>query len=117
MRKLLAVLMLLALPLQFSWAVAASYCQHEEGQAVQHFGHHHHQHQQVSADGKEAGGKSPLQAHADCSACHLSCPAAAASSAAVSVVAPASLVAGDPPGALPSVVPESPERPKWMRFA
>lgn len=109
--------MLFALLFQFSWAAAAGYCQHENGQAAQHFGHHYHQHQLASADGKDVSGKSPLQAHADCSSCHLSCSAAAASSAVVSVVTPASLVVADPPGALPSVVPESPERPKWMSAA
>ena len=31
--------LLIVLPLQISWAVAATYCQHETG-STQHFGHH-----------------------------------------------------------------------------
>ena len=35
--------LLIVLPLQISWAVAATYCQHETG-STQHFGHHDHKH-------------------------------------------------------------------------
>ncbi|MBF8178743.1 MAG: cobalt-zinc-cadmium resistance protein [Burkholderiaceae bacterium] len=42
-KKLLIILMLLALPLQFTWAAAAAYCQHENATAGAHFGHHKHQ--------------------------------------------------------------------------
>lgn len=42
-KKLLIILMLLALPLQFTWAAAAAYCQHEKTTAAEaHFGHHKH---------------------------------------------------------------------------
>lgn len=34
MKKLLVLLMLFALPLHYSWAAVASYCQHESGQRV-----------------------------------------------------------------------------------
>lgn len=116
MKRLLILLMLFALPLHFSWAAAASYCQHESGKATQHFGHHYHEHHAGSADGKDGAGKSPLQVHADCSICHLSCPAAAASVHSLSVIAHGSFVVADPPPPLSSVVLEGPERPKW-RFA
>ena len=111
-RLLVVVFLLLALPLHFSWAVAASYCQHEGGKSAQHFGHHSHQHQ-GTADGNDDAGKSPMKLHADCSICHLSCPAAAASVQPVPVVAAGSLAVADPPDALPSTVLDGPERPKW----
>ena len=53
MRKWLAIVLLVFLPLQFSWAAVASYCQHETGAAAKHFGHHAHQHK--AADGKDTG--------------------------------------------------------------
>ncbi len=46
MRKLLAILLISLLSLQASWAVAASYCRHEQGAAARHFGHHEHRHGQ-----------------------------------------------------------------------
>ena len=56
MRKLLAFLLISLLSLQASWAVAASYCRHEQGAAARHFGHHEHQHQpqltKTAAQGK-----------------------------------------------------------------
>lgn len=73
MRRLLNILLLLILPLQFCYAVAATYCQHEGGQNVGHFGHHVHSHK----DGDQAGGatkskpKVKLVADNDCASCHL----------------------------------------------
>ncbi|WP_132258155.1 cation efflux protein, CzcI family [Paucimonas lemoignei] len=69
MKKLLMILLLTILPLQYSWAAAAVYCQHEQGHAS-HFGHHSHQHQGHS-DQSEADGKSKVkQFHSDCEYCH-----------------------------------------------
>lgn len=39
MKRWLFILLMLALPLQLSFAAVASYCGHEEGAAAQHFGH------------------------------------------------------------------------------
>jgi hypothetical protein len=44
MRRWLSIFLLIVLPLQISWAVAATYCQHETG-STKHFGHHDHKHQ------------------------------------------------------------------------
>ncbi|MDR1063472.1 MAG: hypothetical protein LBL48_06015 [Azoarcus sp.] len=44
MRRWLAVLLLVFLPLQSAWAAAGVYCQHERGEAANHFGHHEHRH-------------------------------------------------------------------------
>ncbi|NCV41106.1 MAG: hypothetical protein EBW11_11190 [Betaproteobacteria bacterium] len=40
MRKFLAIFLLVLLPLQFSWAAVAGYCQHEAGVTANHPGHH-----------------------------------------------------------------------------
>ncbi len=65
MRRWIAILLMIVLPLQLSWAVAANYCQDEQGQDEQHFGHHVHQdHDTVDAAKKLAKGKP--QADRDC---------------------------------------------------
>ena len=65
MRRVILSLLILLLPLQFSWAVAASYCQHEDqvesrvqpsaGGGVSHFGHHEHEHQAAQSAHAGAG--------------------------------------------------------------
>lgn len=117
MKRLLALLVLLVLlPLHSSWAVAASYCQHESGKSAQHFGHHTHQHQ-APADGSNDAGKPPFKLDSDCSVCHLGCTAATVSVSSASVIAPELLVFADPPDTLPSIFLEGPERPKWVPVA
>lgn len=75
LRRLVLILMLALLPLQWTWAAAASVCQHEEIVATAdgslpspHFGHHVHQHQ-----GDEEAG--PNELDLDCPSCHLGTPA------------------------------------------
>lgn len=69
---------MLMLPLQWSWAVAASVCAHEVDAKASHFAHHEHEHEntQESAqstdintdtDQTEAQG---FGVHADCGVCH-----------------------------------------------
>ncbi len=73
MRRWLSILLLIVLPLQFSWAVAATYCQHE-ADVNQHFGHHGHKHH---ADGKKEAVKASLSVvDNDCAVCHAGCIAA-----------------------------------------
>lgn len=113
MRRWLAVLLLVFLPLQFTWAAVAGYCQHETGTAAQHFGHHEHQHQSDGADPSDAkalGGS----IDDDCIACHASCVAAL-----TSVVLPPLVIAAfvNHPwrlGALASPPTLQPERPNWF---
>lgn len=83
MRRALTVFLLLILPLQLSWAVAAAYCQHEgTTQITGHVGHHEHQHAQVEGDATDNVAKqsSPEQNDSkdkpqcvddDCAYCHL----------------------------------------------
>ncbi|WPB58015.1 hypothetical protein [Xylophilus sp. GOD-11R] len=82
MRRLLIVFLMFLLPLQWSWAAAATVCQHER--TGSHFGHHEHRHvaatdlhaadQQVDAD-DQAGADTKTAhpspgTHPDCHACH-----------------------------------------------
>jgi len=70
MKRLLLIFLLLAIPFQMSWAAAGNYCQHEEGKAAQHFGHHAHPHH-TSSDSKQSKSKLGVS-DADCGYCHLS---------------------------------------------
>ena len=81
MRRWLSILLLVLLPFQFSWAAAASYCQHETGRLASHFGHHEHQHEPQheraklktsSADQGDAISKLGVLDN-DCAVCHLGC--------------------------------------------
>ncbi|MET0209673.1 MAG: hypothetical protein ABW220_11580 [Burkholderiaceae bacterium] len=87
MRRWLTVFLLILLPLQLSWAVAATYCQHEKDPAVTHIGHHQHEHpveakaaQGDSADASLTPDDGPSAAKGagsgtgidlDCGTCHL----------------------------------------------
>ena len=54
MRRWLTVFLLILLPLQLSWAVAATYCAQEADPAVNHVGHHEHRHE-ASGDAANGG--------------------------------------------------------------
>ncbi|WP_298234779.1 cobalt-zinc-cadmium resistance protein [uncultured Azohydromonas sp.] len=82
MRRFLLIVLMFVLPLQWSWAAAASLCGHEAaGAATRHFGHHQHEHHGAEA-GHDAGksakaegadkkaGLGSLGADADCGVCH-----------------------------------------------
>ena len=69
MRKLLALLVVLILPLQVTFAVAAEYCEVENNDTGRHFGHHAH-----SADlSKKESPSKKGKADSDCAFCHLGC--------------------------------------------
>jgi hypothetical protein len=81
MRRLLLIFIAVLLPLQWSWAAAASVCAHAREPA--HYGHHEHQHggadqahdgvgqSATSADASADSGTNPSPtSHPDCQACH-----------------------------------------------
>lgn len=84
MRRFLLIVLMLVLPLQWSWAAAASLCGHEGAPAARHFGHHQHEHHGAAAGhdagkGSKAGksegadkkaGLGSLAADPDCGVCH-----------------------------------------------
>lgn len=67
MKRFLLIFLLIVLPLQYSWAAAAAYCQHEN-EPTTHFGHHSHQHQAQQADEPDDKDKT-AQVHHDCGVC------------------------------------------------
>lgn len=116
MRRFLILFLLFALPLQVSWAAVATYCKHESGAAAQHFGHHEHEHQANQPE--PANDPSTLTVDNDCVACHLA-------SAGILPVALSSMPS-EPPRAerlgrhialISYLLPDRPERPKWVRAA
>jgi hypothetical protein len=113
MKRLLSILLLVLLPIQFGWAVAGVYCEHETGAAGKHFGHHAHQHRvDASTDGtgKAAGQQ---QAHADCASCHAGFVGVILDPDRICTVS--SLLRAVPPAprVLVSTHLSEPERPDW----
>lgn len=111
-RRFLIIFFVMLLPLQFSWGAAATYCAHETGSNVSHFGHHAHVHKVASGsvDSKafSTGGCDP-----DCGYCHSGSPQPPQSSAVNLPVAAKSIATL--PEALPLRfrVPDTIERPNW----
>ncbi|MDR3086791.1 MAG: hypothetical protein LBU45_02405 [Azoarcus sp.] len=110
MRRWLSILLLIVLPLQMSWGVATTYCQHETG-SVQHLGHHDHKHQ--AEDNGEPVKGSLSDADHDCAVCHAGCVVAlTASSSSLPEIG----VAADHFRTvlfLTSLPGDPPERPDW----
>lgn len=115
MRRVFALFLAFALLFQFSWAVAATYCEHESSpEAAVHFGHHVHVHK--TADGKKpAGGK--LAQDDDCAFCHAGHPAIVPLVSAVIAAAPPSPAIFTEPSISGSAPPRTPDRPQWPRLA
>ena len=69
-RRVLLVVLMLMLPLQWSWSVAAGICDHEVDGA--HFGHHEHKKcaADLAPDPVMADDETPDQQHPDCQECH-----------------------------------------------
>ena len=117
MRKWLAIVLLVFLPLQFSWAAVASYCQHETGAAAKHFGHHAHQHK--AADGQDASPDpaKTLGGDPDCASCHAGCFSVLSGDVKLASPVSPSLDTGYPPEHLAAPPPERLERPQWRALA
>ncbi|TAK85306.1 MAG: hypothetical protein EPO01_13610 [Aquabacterium sp.] len=75
MRRWLVTLLVLLLPIQFTWVVAAPYCKHETAVRVAHFGHHSHEHKDTfgteSSKAAKTDGGSQDAVDYDCELCHL----------------------------------------------
>lgn len=121
MSRWVVALMLALLPLQFSWAAVATYCQHERSTSastVQHVGHHEHQHDSGASGGKtKAGEKNLDKFDPDCRSCHglglgavhvpvAKMPANRGSGMNAPVLSP-----------LAGISPIPPDRPQWPSLA
>ena len=115
MPRVLALFLAFTLLFQMSWAVAATYCEHETTSTTAvHFGHHVHVHKSV--DGKKEVG-SRLAVDDDCRYCHAE-HAAIIPMAFDNVVAVASASASfSQPSMHGSAPARAPDRPQWRRLA
>lgn len=121
MRRLLTILLLLVLPLQFSWAAAAAYCQHGGGSDRQaHMGHHEHRHTADSApdtspqvQDQDTDADPQQGVDEDCAFCHFGCGKTVGTTPvrfdAVGRAAFAPGIAAPPASPRPSRI----ERPNW----
>ena len=128
MRRCIVILLLFVLPAQFSWAAAASYCQHAQDSTPQHLGHHEHQHQKASADAAVAvdaladagtadgGPDSGLPGgHTDCAYCHFSVAKTLMTISPLLFVPPETPLPRAATEGATSWLFERIERPKWHR--
>ena len=130
MRRCLSILLLVFMPLQFSWAAVGTYCEHESGTRAQHFGHHEHKHEhkqrQASGESVEASkGKlasvlsGVLAGAVDVADCHFHCqctvdlPAVLVMPIVIGSQAPTDWTVAD---AIAPVL-SRPERPQWADHA
>lgn len=113
MKRLLATLLLVLLPLGWAWSAVGAYCAHEEDKSAAHFGHHMHQHASSSDHqdkDKPAGGT-----HPDCGTCHLGASGLPTDELfALAPIDPPSFGA-EPTSAIRSIDSSGPERPQWSR--
>jgi hypothetical protein len=117
MRTWLALLILVLLPLQLTWAAAGNYCQHEGGSAASHMGHHVHKHGSSLGDKTQENPSKLGATDADCSTCHAGSafvlyaqlPHVDTSAAFVLIEGQQKLVASPPLGV--------PDRPQWLPLA
>ena len=121
MRRWLAILLLVLLPTQMSWAAVADYCAHESGAAADHVGHHDHAtHGQALADAADvhdADDGAASAADIDCGHCHGQCAGMLLwlVPASLDRLASTPLRADDAPSAVHTSA--QPERPQWARLA
>lgn len=120
MRRWLAILMLVLLPLQSSWAAAAAYCGYEADQDAQHLGHHEHQCAGHASAGQ--GGETTDQGESsgfdfDCGHCHCTCAGMPALHGAMASLTPASHAITLIDGVVRTLPQSPPERPQWLPLA
>mgnify|MGYP006331334807 CR=1 FL=1 len=119
MRRWLLALLIVLMPVQFTWAAAAPYCGHEtDAAAADHVGHHEHQHdasldESPSSDDDDSGPAPVLDA--DCAFCHLGASAFVPEVDLTPALAPAPVLVALRARAYVSHIPTRPaERPDRM---
>lgn len=111
MKKLLLILLLAVLPLQYTWAAAAVYCTHENAQTTKHFGHHSHQHD--AADAKADSPDKKPGADNDCGTCHMAAQPSFLSSVVLLIQPEEAPHADRPLPRYTSHISDGPQRPDW----
>jgi hypothetical protein len=119
MRRWLAILLLVLMPAQFTWAAMARYCPHETDATASHWGHHDvagHGHDTAPAVDGDAATADTDAATVDCHHCHG--PAGLIGAlAAPAPRLPDGAPAPQPAPARAEPVPTQPERPQWAALA
>jgi hypothetical protein len=113
--------MLSLLPFQLVWGAAASYCQHEQGVGVGHFGHHVHKHQGkvLKTSGESTPDKKSIAGDddPDCASCHLTCVSPVMHTAVWFSSKLAEPMLAAPSSVQPPYIPNTIERPNWTLVA
>jgi hypothetical protein len=118
MRKLLTILLLALLPLQFSWAAVAGYCEHEVGVASEHVGHHEHRHADAERQDNDSKNVTTTGVmHPDCATCHGGGVAATGSFLQALTISLLTLTSSEDSQQPAKPLLSRPERPKWVALA
>lgn len=124
MRRFVALLLLVLLPLQAIWAAAAPYCQHEAQAASHHIGHHQPEHAHAPAvdatdshgTASDQDGNAASSTHTDCHTCHGGMVLAHEVRPLQVMLAATQPVPTSVHG-LPAPPAERPDRPSWPALA
>lgn len=123
MRRWLAILLLVLLPTQMSWAAVADYCRHEQGAGANHVGHHDHAdhgHGAVApepADLLDSEEGSPAPGELDCDHCHGQCAGVLASIETPTLERLASANIPEVRHLRAAHAADQPDRPQWRLLA
>lgn len=111
LRRFILLCLVFVLPFQMAWAAAGAYCEHEQGQAAHHFGHHDHVHKSTPADKNNAKGAFD----SDCSA-HAQASLQAFATATVALGLPIERSVQQAPDThlQNRLVIDRPDRPQWL---
>jgi hypothetical protein len=113
-KKLILIVLMFLLPVQYSWSAAAVYCQHESGSTL-HFGHHAHEHKEKPD--QKSGHDKLKKADNDCEYCHIFYHPCLAS-AAPRVAPPEGLGHAELGRTIfSSHIPSRPPKPNWRLVA
>jgi len=110
MKRLFLIIIMTWLPFQMSWAAVTGYCQHEQGRAAQHFGHHTHKHQAAKLDKYE---KQKVKVDQDCGYCHLSCLKFTCSLLSITLPFASQAHVAYDVGGYHFYIPNIPSKPNW----
>ena len=116
MRKWLAIVLLVFLPLQFSWAAVASYCQHETGAAASTSATMRISTRRPTARDASPDPAKTLGGDPDCASCHAGCFGLVRGCQAGVADQPVPGY-GVSPEHLAAPPPERLERPRWRVLA
>lgn len=120
--RIIFKILLIIFVLQSTWAVAAQYCQHEEGPKIDHIGHHTHNHSSQKNDANNIGDHKSINTSksdidTDCPYCHLGSIKSIITSLPILDAAIEPLVMVDIYYSYPEIIPRKPERPNWNSAA